>query len=57
MKIDDNIEININEVINYIKKEKFVQVEKYFNLTYEDEIYRIEIIESGKIYLLEELFV
>ena len=56
IKIDDNLEINIKKIINYIIKGKFGKVDDNFNIICANEIYRIEIIKNGKIYLLEELF-
>ena len=57
IKLNDNLEINLAEIIKDIIEEKFGQKGKDFILTYIDEIYRIEITKSGKIYLLEELLV
>ena len=55
--IDDNIKIDLNDIINCIIKEKFGNIGKDIDLTYNDEIYRINILKSKKIYLFEEILV
>ena len=57
IKIDENYEINIKEIINCIIKGKFGNIDNNINIIYSDEIYKIEIIKNGKIYLLEEFIV
>ena len=55
--IDNNIKIDLNDIINCIIEEKFGNIGKDINLTYNDEIYRINILNSKKIYLFEEILV
>ena len=53
----DDIKIDLNDIINFIIEEKFGNIGKDINLTYNDEIYRINILKSKKIYLFEEILV
>ena len=53
--IDDNIEINVNEIIKYIIDEKFGQKLKDIKIICSDEIYKVEILKSGKKYLLDNI--
>ena len=53
----DNIEINVNEIIKYIIEEKYEQVGKEIKISCIDEIYKVEILKSGKKYLFEEILV
>ena len=53
----DNTEINVYEIIKYIIEEKFQQIRDEIKISYIDEIYKIKVLKSGKIYLLEEILV
>ena len=53
IRIEDELEINMNDIINYIIKEKINTIETDIKITYIDEIYRIEVLKAKKIYLLE----
>ena len=53
----DNTEINVNEVTKYIIEEKFEQIREEIKILYIDDIYKIQVLKSGKIYLFEEILV
>ena len=53
----DNTEINVNEITKYIIEEKFEQIREEIKILYIDEIYKIQVLKSGKIYLFEEILV
>ena len=57
IEIDANIKINLNDIISCIMEEKYGNIGNDIELIYTEEIYRLKILKSGKIYLLEELFV
>ena len=53
IRIEDELEINMNDIINYIIEGKINTIETDIKITYIDEIYRIEVLKAKKIYLLE----
>ena len=55
--IDDNVEINIYEIFKFINEDKIGKIGEYINLNNVDEIFTIENLKSGKIYLFEQLLV
>lgn len=56
VKIDD-IEINVNEIFESLIEKKFGQINKDIKVTCIDEIIKLEIIKSKKIYLLEHILI
>ena len=56
IKIDD-IEININEIFESLIEKKFGQINKDIIVTCINEIIKVEIIKSKKIYLLEHILI
>ena len=57
IKIDDNTEIDVYEIVKNIIKENFEQTGNNYKITYIDEIFKIEVIKSGKKYLLEQIII
>ena len=51
IRIEDELEINMNDIINYIIEGKINTIETDIKLTYIDEIYRIEVLLTQKKYI------
>ena len=51
----DKTEINVIEITRYIIEEKYEQIREEIKILYIDEIYKIQVLKSGKIYLFEEI--
>ena len=57
IQIDENIEINVYNIIQNIIKEKFGKDGIDFKIYKNDGIYKVEILKSAKIYLLDEIII
>ena len=57
VKIDDETKIDTKEILENINKGTLGQIGDYLKITCTDEIFKIEIIKSGKIYLLDHILI
>ena len=57
VKIDDETKIDTKEILENINKGILGQIGDYLKITCIDEIFKIEIIKSGKIYLLDHILI
>jgi hypothetical protein len=55
--LDNKIEIDAKEIIDNVIEKKIGQINKDIKITYIDEIFKIEHIKSGNIYLIDDILI